>query len=214
MRLPAEHGRCNRTRPDRVLGGDGRNRPSPSAWPGTSTAPSRRSSAHQDRCSRSRCACSATRHDAEEAAQDALVRAYRALAGYDAERIRDLRLRAWLATIVAEPVPEPRPTPRAGRDPLAPLVDARRRAWPPSRRRSGWSQAVPADERERLGALLAALPTRYRSRRRPPPRRRPVLSRARRVLGRPEGTVKAQVHRGLAHAAHRSRPTDDSSSRR
>ena len=38
--------------------------------------------------------------DAEEAAQDALVRAYRALAGYDAARIRELRLRPWLATIV------------------------------------------------------------------------------------------------------------------
>ena len=38
--------------------------------------------------------------DAEEAAQDALVRAYRAMAGYDAARIRELRLRPWLATIV------------------------------------------------------------------------------------------------------------------
>jgi len=33
------------------------------------------------------------RSDAEEAAQDAFVRAYRALAGYPAERIRELRLR-------------------------------------------------------------------------------------------------------------------------
>src|SRR4051812_38184489 len=38
--------------------------------------------------------------DAEEAAQDALVRAYRALSSYDAARIRELRLRPWLATIV------------------------------------------------------------------------------------------------------------------
>ena len=38
--------------------------------------------------------------DAEEAAQDAFVRAYRALAGYEPARIRELRLRAWLATIV------------------------------------------------------------------------------------------------------------------
>ena len=37
---------------------------------------------------------------AEEAAQDALVRAYRALSGYDAARILELRLRPWLATIV------------------------------------------------------------------------------------------------------------------
>src|SRR5512135_2864132 len=37
--------------------------------------------------------------DAEEVAQDALVRAYRALAGYEAERIRSLRIRPWLAAI-------------------------------------------------------------------------------------------------------------------
>ena len=40
------------------------------------------------------------RRDAEEAAQDALVRAYRALEGYEAEQIRALRLRPWLTTIV------------------------------------------------------------------------------------------------------------------
>ena len=40
------------------------------------------------------------RRDAEEAAQDALVRAFRALAGYEDERIRQLRLRPWLTTIV------------------------------------------------------------------------------------------------------------------
>ena len=36
----------------------------------------------------------------EEAAQDAFVRAYRALATYEPARIRDLRLRGWLSTIV------------------------------------------------------------------------------------------------------------------
>ena len=37
--------------------------------------------------------------DAEEVAQDALVRAYRALSSYDADRIATIRLRPWLATI-------------------------------------------------------------------------------------------------------------------
>ena len=37
--------------------------------------------------------------DAEEVAQDALVRAYRAIAGYPEERTRELRLRPWLASI-------------------------------------------------------------------------------------------------------------------
>ena len=36
---------------------------------------------------------------AEDVAQDVFVRAYRALAEYDAERIRALQLRAWLAQI-------------------------------------------------------------------------------------------------------------------
>ena len=38
--------------------------------------------------------------DAEDVAQDAFVRAYRALGGWPAARIRELRLDAWLATIV------------------------------------------------------------------------------------------------------------------
>src|SRR6187431_3234660 len=38
--------------------------------------------------------------DAEEVTQDAFVRAYRALRGYDAERTRSLALRPWLSTIV------------------------------------------------------------------------------------------------------------------
>ena len=37
--------------------------------------------------------------DAEEVAQDALVRAYRAIAGYPAARTAELRLRPWLAAI-------------------------------------------------------------------------------------------------------------------
>lgn len=41
------------------------------------------------------------RQDAEDVAQEALVRAYRALSGYDPARIRDLRLRPWLWTIAA-----------------------------------------------------------------------------------------------------------------
>src|SRR6476646_10363829 len=39
------------------------------------------------------------RRDAEEVAQDALVRAFRAMRGYRPDRIADLRLRPWLASI-------------------------------------------------------------------------------------------------------------------
>ena len=53
-------------------------------------------------------------------------------------------------------------------------------------------------ERERWAALLACSATRLSGRRRAPPRRRPAYPELATALGRPEGTVKAQVHRGLA----------------
>src|SRR3954452_10779766 len=55
---------------------------------------------HVDRCYAIALRILGNPHDAEEVAQDALVRAYRALSGYDPQRIRELRLRGWLATIV------------------------------------------------------------------------------------------------------------------
>src|SRR5262245_51063584 len=39
------------------------------------------------------------RRDAEEVAQDAMVRAFRAMQGYERDRIEALRLRPWLASI-------------------------------------------------------------------------------------------------------------------
>ena len=56
--------------------------------------------AHQDRLYSIALRMLGDRRDAEEAAQDALVRAYRALGSYPPERILELRLRPWLATIV------------------------------------------------------------------------------------------------------------------
>ena len=138
--------------------------------------------------------------DAEEAAQDAFVRAYRAMAGYDPARIRELRLRPWLATIVLNlcrsrltrrpaaarhalsldaPLPgdlEPRADDRTG--PVA-IADARSAAH-------DWA------------GLLLTLPPAYRSAvvlRHVDGLSYPELAIA---LDRPEGTVKAQVHRGLA----------------
>ena len=128
------------------------------------------------------------RSDAEEAAQDALVRAYRALGGYDDERVRELRLRPWLTTIVVN-VCRNRTrirrvsTTELGFDPGAePAVD------PVARR----------DARDAWGALLMTLPRAQRI---------PIVlrhvdglsySEMSAALGRPEGTLKAQVHRGLA----------------
>ena len=56
--------------------------------------------AHEDRLYTIALRLLGDHRDAEEVAQDAFVRAYRAMAGYDADRIRQLRLRPWLASIV------------------------------------------------------------------------------------------------------------------
>jgi len=153
--------------------------------------------AHADRCYAIALRVLGDPHDAEEVAQDALVRAYRALAGYEAARIRELRLRPWLATIVVNLC---RNRVRRGRLQTTPLddvvADGREPAAP--KREGPAAVAERGADRERLAALLAGLPDRYRV---------PVVLRhvddlsyaeLAEVLGRPEGTLKAQVHRGLA----------------
>lgn len=158
--------------------------------------------AHQDRLFTIALRMLGDRADAEEAAQDAFVRAYRALAGYDAERIRELRLRGWLTTIVlnrcrsvasrrATRGPRPVPLePDAGRGTtVEPEVPS---ATLPS------EVAERHAERERWARRLVELPLPYRTAlilRHVDGLSYPEVAR---VLGRPEGTVKAQVHRGIA----------------
>src|SRR5213593_5180390 len=55
--------------------------------------------AHQDRLYTIALRLLGDRRDAEEVAQDALVRAFRAMRGYQRERVAALRLRPWLASI-------------------------------------------------------------------------------------------------------------------
>jgi RNA polymerase sigma-70 factor (ECF subfamily) len=128
------------------------------------------------------------RSDAEEAAQDAFVRAYRALEGYDPERIRALRLRAWLATIVVNVCRNRTRVRRVATTELAFEPGAEPAADPLARR----------DLRDAWSGLLARLP---------PAQRTAIVLRhvdglsyaeMAEALGRPEGTLKAQVHRGLA----------------
>jgi RNA polymerase sigma factor (sigma-70 family) len=130
-------------------------------------------------------------HDAEELAQDAFVRAYRALGGYPPERIRALRLRPWLATIVLNLA---RNRARGRRPALVAVVADDLPADPAA---GPEATAERKDAEARWSALLAALPQRYRA---------PVVLRLveglsypelAEALGRPVGTVKAQVHRGL-----------------
>jgi RNA polymerase sigma-70 factor (ECF subfamily) len=137
--------------------------------------------------------------DAEEAAQDALVRAYRALAGYDATRIRELRLRPWLATIVLN-LCRSRGARRARRGPAPASVDTLIAAgveFPAAASSGPVAVAERRAERERWASWLGDLPPAYRAAvvlRHVDGLSYPELAA---VLGRPEGTVKAQVHRGI-----------------
>jgi RNA polymerase sigma-70 factor (ECF subfamily) len=142
--------------------------------------------------------------DAEEIAQDAFVRAYRALATYPGERIRALRVRPWLYQIALN----------VTRNHLRDQASARRGAFitldggaadgvagriEPEDDPAGRPEAMAeAGERQReLAARLAALPARYRA---------AVVLRhiegftyaeMATLLGQPVGTVKANVHRGV-----------------
>ena len=156
--------------------------------------------AHQDRLYTIALRMLGDPRDAEEAAQDALVRAYRALATYEATRIRELRVRGWLTTIVLN-LCRTRGLRRAGRG--APPVSLDGDASPSMEPAAPGVEAPSAvaerrAARDRWGARLAELPAVYRA---------AVVLRhvdglsypeAAVALGRPEGTVKAQVHRGIA----------------
>jgi RNA polymerase sigma factor (sigma-70 family) len=136
------------------------------------------------------------RADAEEVAQDTFARAYQALDGYPAERVAAMRLRPWLARIA-----------------LNLARNRRRRTPPPARPLEDGDGRLPAvaapaaaepaevaerrQERDFWAELLAALPRGYRE---------AVVLRhveglpyaeVAEVLGRPVGTVKTHVHRGV-----------------
>jgi RNA polymerase sigma-70 factor (ECF subfamily) len=153
--------------------------------------------AHVDRCHAIALRLTGNPHDAEEIAQDALVRAYKALAGYEADRIRELRVRPWLATIVLNLCRNRARSRPAPVTPIDALVDqGREPAAGAGTDPEG--AALAGATRDRLAAHLAQLPERYRV---------PIVLRhvddlsyaeLSAVLGRPEGTLKAQVHRGLA----------------
>lgn len=134
--------------------------------------------------------------DAEEIAQDAFVRAYRAIEGYPAERVRALALRPWLYQITLNVW---RNRARVRRPPGVPLDDPVTGApldlEDDVQRRPDVSAERGERQRE-LAALLATLPAHFRA----AVILRHVEGMSYRelsgVLGQPEGTVKAHVHRG------------------
>ena len=144
--------------------------------------------AHQDRLFTIAWRTSGDRHDAEELVQDCFVRAYRALATYPPARIRELRLRGWLTTILLN----------AGRNRLrVRRVQTTELAFDPGAEPAD-DPLTRTDDRETWARLLATLS---------PAQRTAVVLRhvdglsyaeIAEATGRPEGTVKAHVHRGLA----------------
>ncbi len=136
--------------------------------------------------------------DAEEVAQDALVRAFRAMHGYPSERVAALRLRPWLASITVNLARNRRRRLDDRQPPgqLEPMMDA------------GFD--LPADGRSGPEPSAARRETKYELARallqlNPSVRAAIVLrhvdglsvAETAEALGKPVGTVKAQVHRGL-----------------
>lgn len=135
--------------------------------------------------------------EAEEVAQDALVRAYRALSTYPAERICALQLRAWLFQIALNVARN-----RGRRHELAmSSLDAafEESGWEPGDTDDEHPEtiALRTEQSQELAERLLALPVRYRA---------AVILRHVEGLGyseiaatlsQPVGTVKANVHRGV-----------------
>jgi RNA polymerase sigma factor (sigma-70 family) len=155
--------------------------------------------AHQDRLYTIALRLLGDRRDAEEVAQDALVRAYRAIGGYPRERVLALRLRPWLASIAVNLARNRRRRFEDRQPPnqLEPMLDA---GFDPASDDRRAAPGLAADRRETQRELASALLLLS-----PGVRAAIVLrhvdglsvAEVAEALDRPEGTIKAQVHRGL-----------------
>jgi RNA polymerase sigma factor (sigma-70 family) len=134
-------------------------------------------------------ALTGNRHDAEEVAQDTFLRAYRALATYPPERIRELKQRPWLHRIAVNVVRN-----RArGAKPRTSELNGSESDHAPGPE----SRALQRAEMDELACRLAGLPPRYRE--------AVVLRHVHEMsyaevadaLDQPVGTVKSNVHRAL-----------------
>jgi RNA polymerase sigma-70 factor, ECF subfamily len=147
--------------------------------------------AYQDALYRFALRLSGNSHDAEETAQEAFVRAYRWLKAHPAAAAA-LTLKPWLyqvtLNVFRNRVRRPRP-PTSSLDDALPIAG--------DGRGEPAAMAERTETRAELARVLAGLPRRYRE---------AVLLRhvedlsypeMAAVLGRPEGTIKSDVHRGL-----------------
>ena len=134
--------------------------------------------------------------DAEEIVQDGFVRVYRALRTYDEQRIRDLDIRPWLSSIVLNLCrTRYRRRTRTRMAVVAGGLEDRQLPGPATD--TPHERSARREATEHWAELVGRLPVLYRA---------AVVLRhvdglsyqeMSHVLGRPEGTVKAQVHRGL-----------------
>jgi RNA polymerase sigma-70 factor (ECF subfamily) len=153
---------------------------------------------HQDRLYSIALRLLGDRRDAEEVAQDALVRAFRAMRDYPRDRVQALRLRPWLASITVNLARNRRRRHDERQPPgsLEPMVEAGFDVRADGRTTPEATTARRETQRELAAALLRLTPA---------VRAAVVLrhvdglsvAETAEALGRPEGTIKAQVHRGL-----------------
>jgi RNA polymerase sigma-70 factor (ECF subfamily) len=138
-----------------------------------------------------------SREDAEEIVQDALIRAYRALAGYPSERRRALAVRPWLFQITINVARNRARVRRPATASLDGAEAATLREPADDEREQPEARAETAERRRELARLLLALPMRYR----PAVVLRHVeglcYDEIAAILQQPVGTVKANVHRGV-----------------
>jgi len=141
------------------------------------------------------------REDAEEVAQDAFVRAYRALKTYPAERVRAMALKAWLYQVALNVA---RNRLRKKRHPTVSLDEDDGRGPSQAARHAHDDPASRPDarfevkrRRADIATLVAGLPERYRS----PLILRYVeglkLEEVAAILKQPLGTTKSNVHRAI-----------------
>ena len=130
--------------------------------------------------------------DAEDITQEVFIRAYRAMTGYDPARIRQLNVTGWIWTIAINLCRNAART--RSRRPRT--VELDRDAFDATA--GPETMALLADENRRWADLLSRLS---------PPQRTAVVLRhvvglpyadIAEATGRAEGTVKADVHRGIA----------------